>query len=233
MKRRFVVASSIYEIPIILIARDRLTCLKNLVSYLKWIGYHNIHIIDNGSTYGPLLEWYEKTDVCIYRVDNLGQSAPWQVPQTIELINNQEFVVSDPDLYPTNYCPTTTIERAYYLLQKYPQFDKVGPSLEINDLPDHYIHKERVIRWESQFWRNKGPEDTWNAPIDTTFALYRKGTPYKITEALRLDSPYTWKHMPWYLDFDNLPEDELYYMEHVNTEISNWNSREAPSDHVV
>ena len=48
------------QIPIVINNFNRLGYLKRLIASLESRGYKNIHIIDNNSTYPPLLEYYEK-----------------------------------------------------------------------------------------------------------------------------------------------------------------------------
>ena len=48
-------------------------------------------------------------------------------------------------------CPDDFIEKFILLLQKYPKALKAGFSICIDDLPDHYKLKEKVIEWESVF----------------------------------------------------------------------------------
>ena len=48
------------NIPIIINNRNRLTYMKMLISSLEKRGYNNIYIIDNDSTYPPLLDYYSK-----------------------------------------------------------------------------------------------------------------------------------------------------------------------------
>lgn len=221
------------DVAIFIISRDRLNCLQDLICILEKWGYHNLHIMDSDSEYSPLLEYYEELPYPIYRLKNLGPVSPWCVDAVADIRANQEFIVTDPDVYPSSECPDDVVDRMFWVLGKNDRYDKVGPSLNIFNLPDHYPHKKEAIKWEKQFWHNRGPDRTWNSPVDTTFSLHRRGTEYKITEALRLDRPYMFDHMPWYLDFDNLPEDELFYMNRLNPKISNWNRVNLPEDHVI
>jgi hypothetical protein len=223
-----------YDTPIFIIARDRLNCLADLVEYLWGLGYERIHIVDNDSAYEPLLEWYQsKPFLSVHYIDNVGPIGPWHVPELHAIMEKEKFIVTDPDLYPSEECPSDLIERMHWVLDNVEHWDKVGPSLNIFNLPDHYAHKQQAIKWERQFWSNRGPHDTWNYPIDTTFALLKPGTRYKITEALRLNRPYMVDHTPWYLDFDNLPEDEAFYLNRLNPQISNWNRINLPKTHVI
>lgn len=226
-----------FDTPIFIIARDRLHCLSDLVGVLLDKGYERIHIVDNDSAYVPLLSWYRQIKsshgVKVHHIDNVGPIGPWHVPEIEAIMHKEKFIVTDPDLFPSDECPPDLIERMHWILDNVEHWDKVGPSLNIFNLPDHYAHKQQAIKWEKQFWTMRGPHDTWNYPIDTTFALYKPGTPYKITEALRMNRPYMMDHRPWYLDFDNLPADEIFYLNRLNPQISNWNRLNLPADHVI
>ena len=48
------------KIPIIINNFNRLTYLKDLIFFLEKNGYVNIVVIDNASTYPPLLEYYKQ-----------------------------------------------------------------------------------------------------------------------------------------------------------------------------
>ena len=88
-------------------------------------------------------------------------------------------------------------------------------ALRINDLPDTYKHKTAVLNWEKQFWTREIEPGVYDAPLDTTFALYRPSASFTL-RALRTGPPYVASHLPWYQDLDALPEDEQYYMEHAS-----------------
>ena len=65
-------------IPVIINNRNLLTWPKAMVRDLnKWEGIGDIYIVDNGSTYEPLLEWYA-TNPCkvVMLGENLGHQAP-------------------------------------------------------------------------------------------------------------------------------------------------------------
>ena len=68
------------DIPIIINSFNRLTTLRRLIASLEQRGLTNIHILDNCSTYPPLLEWYATGgggyDI-IRLPKNLGFKALW------------------------------------------------------------------------------------------------------------------------------------------------------------
>jgi len=102
-------------------------------------------------------------------------------------------------------------------LDKYPKYNHVGTSLEINDLPDCYPLKEKVIKHESHYW---APEanlingEVTAALIDTTFAMYRNTSKVLPTgPALRTVRPFTLKHVDWYLDPNKHTPEYQYYLD--------------------
>ena len=79
------------------------------------------------------------------------------------------------------------------------------------------MKKQSVIIHESKFWNKKIEDNCFLAPIDTTFALHR---PYSRISTyrgkmVRGGYPYQLHHLPWYLDSNNLPEEEKYYIKHA------------------
>jgi fructose-1,6-bisphosphatase/sedoheptulose 1,7-bisphosphatase-like protein len=57
------------NIPIVILNRDRLHPLVEQITSLKSKGYNNITVIDNQSTYPPLLEWYARNEVDVFHND--------------------------------------------------------------------------------------------------------------------------------------------------------------------
>lgn len=122
----------------------------------------------------------------------------------------------------------TFIEKFILLLQKYPKALKAGFSICIDDLPDHYKLKEKVIEWESVFWKEEIEPNIFKALIDTTFAVYK---PYFIGEpidpdcfCIRTGHPYSVRHLPWYMNSAKPTEEELYYLGHIKT-LTHWSKQ--------
>ena len=214
----FVKPPVIENIPIIINNRNRLTYMIKLINRLKEMNYNNIIILDNASTYPPLLEFYKKTDCeVIFLGENLGYNSLEKIPLYLKLRKNY-FVYTDPDVIPIENCPKDFMKLFYQKLKKYPLLQKVGFSLKIDDLPGHYGQKDDVLKWEGQFYNSKIDDVLFNARIDTTFALHRpyaristKGR-YKMA---RTAYPYQARHLPWYIDTTNISEEEKYYIDHV------------------
>lgn len=203
------------QVPVFINCRDRLTPLTALVDWLERAGIEEIYFLDNESAYGPLLEYYEQTPHTVLRLDqNYGKFALWTAPGVLDRAGDRPFVYTDPDVVPVPECPTDAIDRFAELLRAYPGVNKVGFGLRIDDLPDHYFHKDAVIAWERVFWEWPVERGAYYAPIDTTFALHRPHGS-RAREAIRTGPPYVARHDSWYLDFNNLSEEERFYQQHA------------------
>lgn len=208
------------ETPIIINNFNRLTFLRELIERLEKCGYKNIYIIDNASTYPPLLDYYDKLKYKIYRLeDNVGFLSFWKT-EIYKQFKNQYFVYTDSDVVPSDECPDDFLSYFYFLMKKYPRASKVGFSLKIDDLPDTFSNKAKVLDWESKFWDNELEPGIYKAAIDTTFALYRpnvKGGAFFHDFMIRTAGKYSAKHLPWYNDDSNPTEEEKYYIANAKT----------------
>lgn len=144
--------------------------------------------------------------------ENYGRFALYEAPGVFARTRGRQFVYTDPDVIPDSECPSDALDRFAELLQRYPRANKAGFGLRIDDLPDHYAHKAAVVSWEAQFWTRPVERGAYWAPIDTTFALYRAdGT--RALDAIRTGPPYVARHSTWYLDFDDLGEEDRFYQQ--------------------
>ncbi len=200
------------QIPVIINNFNRIDCLKQLISWLESVGMTNIYILDNDSTYPPLLEYYKTCPhEVIYLNKNVGYMALWQT-DVFDRFKNDFYVYTDPDVLPVAECPPDFIDFFIAVLSSRADVKKVGFSLKIDDLPAHNARKNELIEIESKYWQKQVAPGVYDAPIDTTFALYRpraKGD--HRAKALRTGPPYTARHLPWYFDPADLPEEEIFY----------------------
>ena len=219
------------EIPIIINNFNRIEALLLLIECLEKRGYKNIHILDNQSSYPPLMEYYKKCPYPVYHLENNFRSrAFWKSKNIAEfrkMVRKSYYVYTDSDVVLRDECPDNVLEILYLHLQKYRLSPKIGLSIRIDDLPDHYKYKQDVIDWESRFWLKKNSDGLYRAPVDTTFALYRPRTklsrsPY--AKVFRTPFPYQIIHLPWYNDSANLTEEETYFKERC-LKATFWSSR--------
>src|SRR5262249_41854021 len=82
--------------------------------------------------------------------------------------------------------------------------------------------RREVLLWEGQFWRAPVARGLFLAKLDSTFALYRRGTEYAIEPAVRTSWPYLARHEPWYADSANPSEEERNYAATVQADRGNW-----------
>ena len=208
------------NIPIVINNYNRVTYLKDLVDCLKNRGYNNIHIIDNNSTYPPLLKYYDECNCHVYRLKkNLGFKA-FTISGIYKEFKNQYFVYTDSDIFLPDECPDDILEYFYQLLMKYPFVSKVGCALKINDIPDSFALKQRVQEWEKKFWKVEKCRDVYIGRLDTTFALYKPNFSVgssRIGKNLRVAGKYIAIHKPWYVDSNNPSIEEQYYLNSATT----------------
>ncbi len=202
-----------FQVPIVLNNRNRYTYLKDLVGWLQKAGYKNIFILDNDSEYPELLQYYKKTTAkVIYLRRNVGYKALWE-SEFFNVIRKGYYVYSDSDLMPNEKSPANLVYRLYQVLSKYTT-EKCGPALMISDLPEHYALKQKVLANEKPFWEKTKEENVFEAPLDTTFALYK---PFAFGDAeecsaLRVGGDLILIHRPWYENSANLDEETKYYI---------------------
>ena len=221
-----------FQIPIYLISYNRLSYLKQLIEWLDHAGYSNIHIIDNNSTYPPLLEYLAQISHCVHRMDkNYGHLVLWESGKFDDVISQHNFVLSDCDIVPVEECPTDVVKQLAKVLSRYPNFTKAGLSLKIDDLPDCYALKTKVLEWEAPFWMHVLEDGAlYEAAVDTTFAYYRPGIPpndSKWWRSLRTAPPLAARHLPWYSNTDIPSDEDLYYQSQLNGMSSHWSVTDA------
>ena len=211
-------------IPVFVIVRDRFEQLRQTVQALEKSEGIDIVLVDNQTTYEPTVEYLKSSShKVIYLNGNYGHHSPWScglVP------NDSHFVVTDPDVKLMDECPNDWVFYMREVLDMYPNILKVGISLRIDNLPDHYHFKQDVITHETQFWQRPIREHRnatiYDAPVDTTLALYSPGRVFNIDPALRTGWPYSAEHLAWYVNSASLTEDEIYYRTHANRHVASW-----------
>lgn len=200
------------DIPVIINNYNRIDYLQRLIDWLEKAQMRHIYIIDNASTYPPLLNYYKETKHIVIRLEaNIGYKALWDT--SIHLwLRGLPYIYTDPDILPIDECPLNAVQFFQETLAKYKEVNKVGFGLQIDDLPDFYPSKSDVIKWESKYWNNPIGENLYKADIDTTFALYRSfSADQQWGKTLRTGGKYLAKHLPWYENPQLPSAEELYY----------------------
>lgn len=225
-----------HQYPHFIIVRDRLEPLIQLVDWLESAGQERIIFIDNMSTYPPLVEYLNSSPHKHFptHTNEYGHVTCWSLNLFEKFAKGEYFVLTDPDVIPDEDCPLDAHEYMRFLLDEWHNINKVGFSLRIDDLPDHYPQKAEVIAHESQFW-TPGVNGLFFQPIDTTFALYKwEGHKmHDISPAIRTAPPYQARHLAWYTDPNSLSADEVWYRQHADQTVTTWcrqPSQEAQSE---
>ena len=207
---------SVEQIPVFIIVRDRVHDLRILVAWLEECGQTDIRLLDNDSSYPPLLEYLsEQEDRVIHLPDNPGYLGIW----TKHLAPQGWFILSDPDLIPL--APLDGIKYLYQVAMDYPDIPKVGFGLTLDGVPPTLS----CLEWEQELWDPKREiaPGLFKSPIDTTLALYRPDNhQYQDWEALRTGPPYLLRHSSFYTDPEHLSEEDLYYLQHCAGTNSSW-----------
>lgn len=209
------------DIPIIINNFNRISTLMRLIKALEEREYTNIYIIDNNSTYPPLLAYYEETPYTVFRLkENLGYRALWKSKLSDRFCRDY-YIYTDSDVVPVEECPENFIDDLWEWLRKHPYARKIGLSLRIDDLPDSYDRKKEVVAWESHFYTRQTKDGLYRAPVDTTFAIYRPRVGLsrsRSVEAYRTPYPYQLYHLPWYQNSADLSEEDQYYVDQCRKE---------------
>jgi hypothetical protein len=205
------------QTEIVVLNFNRLDPFRKLLDWLhKADGVGQITVIDNASTYPPLLDFYQtqRSFNLIRQSTNGDHHTPLDYLKS-HYTDRDRFIVTDPDLVPYEDCPLDLIPKMRRLLDKH-QVQKVGVGLEVDDLPDHYPFKDGVYQHEKQLLGKWFEDGSRLSVVDTTFALYRSYTAFSDWRlpAIRTGIPYMFQHVDWYLDPDNLSEEYIYYLDH-------------------
>ena len=132
------------DIPIIINSFNRLDSLRRLVAWCHSAGQRRIIVIDNASTYPPLLEYLREIEAAgrasvVHLGANVGHLALWECGLLERLGLETEFVYTDPDVIPCESCPLDAVER----MQRCPQQGKgaalVLPSCNIAAMNLHLV----------------------------------------------------------------------------------------------
>ena len=127
------------------------------------------------------------------------------------------------------------------LLDRFAWSECVGPMLRVRDIPTAYPLRNRALnRHVEQFWGQQpkwtrtsaGPTAFLAAPIDTTFALHRRGEDFhRLKHGIRVYFPFEARHLDWYPAADGRDGRDGRYAESSSVEISHWNNRRQRVEH--
>jgi hypothetical protein len=194
---------------------NRLSTTKKMVEKLFSLnGNARINIIDNASTYPPLLKWYEEiqNDVNVIRQStNLGCWTFFYSGHASSC-KDDYYIYSDSDLELNSNMPYNWQE---VLMDYHKRWNrKASLVLRLDDVPASDV-KDRILEHQSICWDPTDEENVWTGVTDMTFSFDAKSAGYRY-DSVRLGNNFACRHIPWYLDFTNLPEEEIYYLENLD-----------------
>lgn len=200
------------RIPVIINNRDLITWPKAMVEKIRtYDNTGDIIIVDNGSTYEPLLDWYRSKPCDIIYCKNLGQKGAW-LSGVVKKLDSEYYVVSDPDLG----LDDTPQDTLLYLVEKMNQLElkKIGLGLDWKSIGRSSPFYNSIMEYEGNRWKNSRINNNvyLDIPVDTTFALYKNKKHF--IGGASTGYPYTAKHYPWYFTNEKRQDnyEYMYYL---------------------
>ena len=217
------------SIPVIINNRDLLSWPRAMVEKIKtYKGVGEIIIVDNGSTYPPLLEWYKTNPCKIIYTENRGHMAPWvYIPCIVSLLDAEYYVVTDPDLDLSNTPDDTLLFLKDKLDNQSQQTHpgKIGLGLDWecvgkkSPFYDYLNVTYEKPRWEA----SKIVDDVYvGVKVDTTFAMYEGARQKAFIGGGSVSHPYVARHLPWEFSKEEARNNTefSYYMENASNSSS-------------
>lgn len=219
-------------IPIFINTFNRLTTTRALAEQCACLPDAVPIIVDNASDWPELVEWLQRCPFEVIHVgENGGHHSPWRYihePATFaKRWGQSKYVVTDCDL---DLCdvPADVLDVLAEPFAWGTGIVKSGLSLRIDDLPPW---QATVVEWESQWWTKPTHGGRFfTAAIDTTFVMLDSRTPHENAKkvvgvkSVRSAPPYCARHVPWYLDGDDLDAENEHYFRTANASNS-WKPR--------
>ena len=222
----------IKECPCFMTIYNSYTWADKMLADLKRMRFTPV-LLDNGSDFGPCVDWLKKVSThgqatVISLNGNRGPHAYYSIPFALR---SSWYAVCDSDLDLSDV-PSDAIDKLESSFLAFPEIAKSALSLEIEDIPEESIWKKQVIDMETQYWNKENyvPEhDCFRTMTDSTFFLTHADRNNILNanfySSVRLNKPYTARHIPWYADSSTWgPEDFLYMLRQRLTGVV-WSAR--------
>lgn len=218
-----------------IISFNRLTCLKKQLEYLLPNKDLEVIIVDNNSTYQPLLDYYKTLDCkIVYSEKNYGHTVVWDLKLLDKYCPNEKYIITDSDII-LDHVAKDYLEIMQGALDVFKSYNKIGLGLNTNNIPYDYPRRSEVLTHENKIIHRKeiGSRVVYECPVDTTFAMYREGysdysvwgtatnTWYGECKSLRMKKPYESTHLGWHI-IKKTEEDEYYFKSIKNEKSGHW-----------
>jgi hypothetical protein len=180
-----------------------------------------ISIIDNNSSYIPLLKWYkeiENSNIRVIRLtENLGHLCFYKAGLDKEIKEDEYFCLTDPDLDISNL-PSNFLDILKNGLSN-GKYKKCGLFLEMKDLPDNSTFKK--YEEDEQYEKvNINGIEYIKRNFDTTFGMYKFSNE---SGSILTNESCKAIHIPWYYSkekqYDNnilIDSEYAYYVDNCN-----------------
>ena len=216
------------NIPVFIIHHDQPDYLENMMSQLLRleVNEHDIVILDNASAGVDSIALLEKARASGIKVTRLERNfGPHEIFAPESGVRWPEvFALTDPDLEFDPRMPRSFREDLVRIALACKVW-KCGCAISLADAHMFsrrpYLQGLTIEEWEKQYWNRKHHDlpadlqlqlqgwgaDVYNAPVDTTFAVYVRDAPRKdFMDGVRVSGVFSCRHIPWYEA--NVPEPE-------------------------
>jgi hypothetical protein len=198
------------EIPCLIISYNNITFVKKICKRISENITNNIIIIDNNSSFGPMVDFLDNCKFKTIRLNHNHGHEAYKLQQVSDIVGSI-FLLTDPDIEIAKSVNRDVIEKMIELSEFY-KIPKVGLALEINSdniRKDIKYENLTIKEWESKYWNNRVADqelEMYWADIDTTFCLVNKNYWDKADNwpYIRIAGKYTSKHLPWYEDWEKV-----------------------------
>lgn len=219
-----------------IISFNRLSFLKKQVDFLSRNPMLRLHIVDNASTYPPLLEYLLKSKHYVHSMpQNDGHQVIWKNNLSLALCPDEPYLLTDNDVIPEDI---NFHEILLDGLKEFPSVNKIGLGLRTDDIPKNIPFCEQILKHEGEVLKREDTGDPRfiRMPVDTTMAIYRAGyhnaSPWGSNDrknccALRTTGSLA-KHLSWYITEEEMKSEEnKFYFESLKSGSTHWSQMQA------
>lgn len=216
-----------------IISYNRLSFLKQQIEVLSNNPMLKLHIVDNASTYPPLLEYLKTLHNCtIHRmIKNEGHKVVWETGISVKICPYDPYIVTDPDIIPEDFNFDEVLLNG---LNKFPSINKIGLGFRMEDIPIDNPLRDNILKHENELQREyiRDPEFV-RMPVDTTMAIYRGGYHHysvngttsekdNVCRSLRTTNCMA-KHLSWHITEEEIKNEEnQFYFESLKQGSTHW-----------
>ena len=157
-------------------------------------------------------EIHDKVNIIRF-YENYGHMALWSTGFNENFKDWIIYTDSDIQLNPSL---NINFVRKFKTIAEEHNINKVGFSLKIDDFNDHqYGNIFNIKGDEHRHWIDSPHEFLYRTHTDTTFAMIKAEDEHQY-DSIRVASDMTARHMPWYIDFNNLSDEEKNFLDKSN-----------------